>query len=101
MLGLVIFAIILGLTLGNMGESGKPVLNFFKSLGDASMLITSKLVMYVYDKTITHFNTIILINCNSCNTCEHQRDQSVLNFFLQNLTSRYLLLNSWFASSPR
>ncbi|XP_021962472.1 excitatory amino acid transporter 1 [Folsomia candida] len=45
MMGLVVFSLVLGVVLGNMGEAGKPVLYFFKSLGEASLLITSKVVM--------------------------------------------------------
>ncbi|XP_034943107.1 excitatory amino acid transporter 3 isoform X2 [Chelonus insularis] len=40
-LGLVIFGIILGITVGKMGESGKPLLDFFTSLSEAMMIITN------------------------------------------------------------
>jgi len=46
MMGLVVFSMVLGITLGGMGDTGKPVLKFFKSLGEATMLITSKVVMF-------------------------------------------------------
>ncbi|XP_067119187.1 excitatory amino acid transporter 1 [Centruroides vittatus] len=39
-LGIVVFSIVLGITLGQMKERGKPVLMFFSSLGDAMMMIT-------------------------------------------------------------
>ena len=38
-LGLVFFAIILGVALAKLGEKGKPLLNFFTSLADAMMVI--------------------------------------------------------------
>ena len=37
-LGLVFFAIILGIALAKLGERGKPLLNFFTSLADAMMV---------------------------------------------------------------
>ena len=40
-LGLVFFAIILGIALANIGEKGKPLLYFFSSLADAMMTITT------------------------------------------------------------
>ena len=40
-LGLVFFAIILGVALANIGEKGKHLLNFFSSLADAMMTITT------------------------------------------------------------
>ena len=40
-LGLVFFAIILGVALANIGEKGKPLLMFFSSLADAMMTITT------------------------------------------------------------
>jgi Na+/H+-dicarboxylate symporter len=40
-LGLVFFAIILGIALAKLGEKGKPLLNFFTSLADAMMVITT------------------------------------------------------------
>ncbi|XP_066597051.1 excitatory amino acid transporter 1 [Prorops nasuta] len=40
-LGLVIFGIVIGITLGKMGESGKPLLDFFNSLSEAMMIITN------------------------------------------------------------
>ncbi|XP_046753632.1 excitatory amino acid transporter 3-like isoform X2 [Diprion similis] len=39
-LGLVIFAIVLGITLAKMGEVGKPLFDFFNALSEAMMLIT-------------------------------------------------------------
>jgi solute carrier family 1 (high affinity glutamate transporter) protein 3 len=40
-LGLVFFAIILGIALAKLGERGKPLLNFFSSLADVMMVITT------------------------------------------------------------
>jgi len=40
-LGLVVFAIVLGVALAKLGEKGKPLLNFFTSLTDAMMVITT------------------------------------------------------------
>ncbi|KAJ8672978.1 hypothetical protein QAD02_004239 [Eretmocerus hayati] len=39
--GLVVFGIIFGITIGKMGESGKPLLSFFDALSEAMMIITS------------------------------------------------------------
>lgn len=40
-LGIVIFGIVMGITIGKMGEQGKPLLDFFNSLAEAMMIITS------------------------------------------------------------
>lgn len=40
-LGLITFAIILGVSLAKLGEKGKPLLEFFTSLSDAMMVITT------------------------------------------------------------
>ncbi|XP_024942759.1 excitatory amino acid transporter 3 isoform X2 [Cephus cinctus] len=40
-LGIVIFGIVFGIALAKMGEAGEPVLNFFNSLSEAMMIITS------------------------------------------------------------
>ena len=40
-LGLVFFAIILGIALATLGEKGKPLLNFFTCMADAMMTITT------------------------------------------------------------
>ncbi|CAL1679158.1 unnamed protein product [Lasius platythorax] len=40
-LGLVVFATVLGITLGKMGPQAKPLLSFFESLSGAMMLITN------------------------------------------------------------
>lgn len=39
-LGLVVFATVLGITLGKMGKEGAPLLNFFSCLGHCMMIIT-------------------------------------------------------------
>lgn len=40
-LGLVIFGIVLGITIGKMGEAGKALLDFFTALSEATMIITN------------------------------------------------------------
>jgi Na+/H+-dicarboxylate symporter len=39
-LGLVVFATVLGITLAKMAEKGKPLLMFFEALGAAMLIIT-------------------------------------------------------------
>ncbi|XP_023939971.1 excitatory amino acid transporter 3 [Bicyclus anynana] len=39
-LGLVCFSVVLGITLGKMGEQSRPLQNFFHSLSEAMMIIT-------------------------------------------------------------
>lgn len=43
-LGLVFFAVVLGITLAKMGERGKPLLDFFTCLADAMMTITTGVI---------------------------------------------------------
>lgn len=43
-LGLVVFSAILGITLGKMGEPGKPLLYFFEALSSAMMIIINWVV---------------------------------------------------------
>ncbi|GIY40090.1 hypothetical protein CDAR_38421, partial [Caerostris darwini] len=43
-LGLVVFAIVLGIVLGQMGNKGKPLLNVFISLSEAIMRITKMVI---------------------------------------------------------
>ena len=45
-LGLVVFAIILGIALAKLGEKGKPLLNFFASLSEAMMKITTWIIYF-------------------------------------------------------
>lgn len=40
-LGLVMFSVIFGVTLGKMGPKGKPLLDFFNTLSEAMMIITN------------------------------------------------------------
>lgn len=40
-LGLVVFSIVFGITLGKMGKRAKLLLDFFEALSDAMMIITS------------------------------------------------------------
>jgi len=43
-LGLVVFATVLGICLGKMREKGKPLLDFFSCLSEAMMIITNWVV---------------------------------------------------------
>lgn len=45
-LGLIVFCIALGATVGQMGESGKPLLDLFTSLSDAMMIVTKVVVWF-------------------------------------------------------
>ena len=55
-LGLITFAIVLGVSLAKLGEKGKPLLDFFTSLSDAMMTITSWVIRSVTDdKKILQF----------------------------------------------
>ncbi|XP_054931442.1 excitatory amino acid transporter 3 isoform X2 [Dermacentor andersoni] len=45
-LGLIVFCIALGATVGQMGESGKPLLDIFTCLSDAMMIITKLVVWF-------------------------------------------------------
>jgi len=45
LMGLVAFATVLGITLGKLGPKGKPLLDFFASLAEAMMILTSKVVL--------------------------------------------------------
>jgi solute carrier family 1 (high affinity glutamate transporter) protein 3 len=47
-LGLVIFGIVLGITIGKMGDQGKPLLDFFNSLSEAMMIITNWVIWLVF-----------------------------------------------------
>lgn len=40
-LGLVAFSVAFGICIGKLGPVGKPLLNFFDSLGEAVMLMTN------------------------------------------------------------
>ena len=48
-LGLITFAIVLGVSLAKLGDKGKPLLDFFTSLSDAMMTITSWVIRSVAD----------------------------------------------------
>ena len=43
-MGMVVFATVLGMSLTKLGPKGKPLLDLFNSLSDASMVITSWLI---------------------------------------------------------
>ena len=45
-LGIVLFAIILGVIIGQMGEQGKPLANFFKVFNNAMMTMTEKVITF-------------------------------------------------------
>lgn len=45
-LGLIMFSIALGATVGKMGDAGKPLLDFFTALSDAMMMITKVVVWF-------------------------------------------------------
>ncbi|CAG7734718.1 unnamed protein product [Allacma fusca] len=45
-MGLVVFSTVLGVCLGKMGRSGKPLLDFFRSLSEAMMIITNWVVWF-------------------------------------------------------
>ncbi|KAL1471040.1 hypothetical protein MTO96_023958 [Rhipicephalus appendiculatus] len=45
-LGLIVFCIALGATVGQMGDAGKPLLDIFTSLSDAMMIITKVVVWF-------------------------------------------------------
>ena len=51
-LGLITFAIVLGVSLAKLGDKGKPLLDFFTSLSDAMMTITSWVIRYSSKKYI-------------------------------------------------
>lgn len=44
-LGLVVFSLVLGLAIGDIGAKGEPLINFFLSLSDAMMKIMSWAIM--------------------------------------------------------
>ncbi|XP_033190715.1 excitatory amino acid transporter 3 isoform X1 [Bombus vancouverensis nearcticus] len=46
-LGLVVFSLVLGLAIGDIGAKGEPLINFFLSLSDAMMKIMSWAIMLV------------------------------------------------------
>lgn len=43
-LGIVVFSVVLGVTLGKMKAAGEPLLNVFRSLSDAMMIITNGVI---------------------------------------------------------
>ncbi|XP_064477707.1 excitatory amino acid transporter 3-like isoform X2 [Ornithodoros turicata] len=45
-LGLIVFSIALGAALGKMGQTGRPLLDFFTALSDAMMMITKVVVWF-------------------------------------------------------
>jgi len=44
MLGLIVFALVLGVTLTTMAEAGRPLLVVFNSMASAMLKITSKVI---------------------------------------------------------
>lgn len=51
-LGLVMFSVVLGATIGKMRERGKPIQDFLVSLSEAMMIITRWVIWYVTNVTI-------------------------------------------------
>ncbi|XP_075218953.1 excitatory amino acid transporter 1-like [Lycorma delicatula] len=45
-LGLVVFAVTMGIAIGRMGKQGAPLLHIFKALGDAMMIITNWVIWF-------------------------------------------------------
>ena len=43
-LGLALFAVVVGLAIGHLGEKGRPLLEFFTSLSETMMLVTRGLI---------------------------------------------------------
>lgn len=48
-LGLVMFSVVLGATIGKMRERGKPIQDFLVSLSEAMMIITRWVIWYEED----------------------------------------------------
>lgn len=46
-LGIVMFSVVFGATIGKMREQGKPLRDFFIALSEAMMIITSWVIWYV------------------------------------------------------
>jgi Na+/H+-dicarboxylate symporter len=46
MLGLIVFSLVLGITLGQIGKVGRPLLKVFSSLSSAMLEVTRKLIWY-------------------------------------------------------
>lgn len=46
-LGLVVFSIFFGIIIGRMGQKGKPLLDFFDSLSEATMQLIRLVIWYV------------------------------------------------------
>lgn len=46
-LGLVCFSIVLGITMGKMGDKSKPLQEFFHTLSEAMMIITGWVIWYL------------------------------------------------------
>ena len=47
-LGLVVFAVFFGVIISNMGSSGKPLMDFFEALHQATLRMTMLIIWYVY-----------------------------------------------------
>ena len=47
-LGLVVFSIALGISIGKLGPNGKPLQDFFQALSEASMTVTRWVIWLVH-----------------------------------------------------
>lgn len=51
-LGLVMFSVVLGITIGKMGAAAKPLQDFFVALSEAMMIITNWVIWYIFSPFI-------------------------------------------------
>lgn len=64
-LGLVMFSVILGATIGKLGEKGKPLQAVFSSMSEAMMIITSWVIWLEYSKDFQDGSQISVSFINS------------------------------------
>lgn len=69
-LGLVVFGIVFGITLGKMGESGKALLDFFTALSEATMIITNWVIWYGKIELFFFFSNDLRIILRECTLIE-------------------------------
>lgn len=60
-LGLVMFSVVLGATIGKMRERGKPILDFLVSLSEAMMIITRWVIWLVHMPRIKEILSSLLL----------------------------------------
>ncbi|XP_046678205.1 LOW QUALITY PROTEIN: excitatory amino acid transporter 3-like [Homalodisca vitripennis] len=70
-LGLVVFAVVLGIAIGRMGEMGKPLLKVFESLGEAMMVITNW-VIWISPLGVLFLVCSKILSMDSITTVFHQ-----------------------------